>query len=135
MLIGQDMKLEIVSPDRFIHPRESSERPNGHPLRFSKYKHPMVILFTLALATGFIYDGLTVQGFHKPTGEWSTLQGPTPILAAVEFVDADTGWAVGDLGTILHTEDAGATWSSQTAATTTNLDSLVKTRFEEVPAL
>jgi photosystem II stability/assembly factor-like uncharacterized protein len=34
-------------------------------------------------------------------------------LAAVAFSDATNGWAVGDGGTILHTTDGGATWSSE----------------------
>ena len=34
-------------------------------------------------------------------------------LASVNFVDASHGWAVGGLGTILHTRDGGATWAEQ----------------------
>jgi hypothetical protein len=32
-------------------------------------------------------------------------------------VDADTGWAIGDDGTILHTADGGSTWIPQTSPT------------------
>ncbi len=34
-------------------------------------------------------------------------------LADVCFVDPEQGWAVGDRGTIWHTEDAGQTWNAQ----------------------
>ncbi len=34
-------------------------------------------------------------------------------LLALSFVDAATGWVVGEDQTILHTEDAGDTWSAQ----------------------
>lgn len=34
-------------------------------------------------------------------------------LAAASFVDAQAGWAVGHLGTILHTADGGETWTVQ----------------------
>jgi photosystem II stability/assembly factor-like uncharacterized protein len=34
-------------------------------------------------------------------------------LSAVDFVDARTGWTVGDGGTILRTDDGGATWAAQ----------------------
>jgi hypothetical protein len=32
-------------------------------------------------------------------------------LNSVDFIDASTGWAAGEAGTILHTADAGATWA------------------------
>jgi photosystem II stability/assembly factor-like uncharacterized protein len=37
--------------------------------------------------------------------------GRTDVKVGVSFVDANTGWAVG--GTILHTNDGGATWTDQ----------------------
>jgi len=39
----------------------------------------------------------------------------------VSFVDANTGTAVGDFGTILRTTDGGATWTLQISGTTNNL--------------
>ena len=38
-------------------------------------------------------------------------------LFSVSFVDAQTGWAVGDDGTILATANGGATWTPQTSGT------------------
>lgn len=34
-------------------------------------------------------------------------------IQAVDFVDANTGWAVAGGGTVLHTEDGGETWTDQ----------------------
>jgi len=46
-------------------------------------------------------------------------------LNGVYFLpDRRTGWAVGAAGKILHTSDAGQTWSSQTSNTTFNLNSV-----------
>ncbi len=42
-------------------------------------------------------------------------------LNDVVFVDPVTGWAVGDRGTVLHTEDAGQTWVAQEVPTDANL--------------
>ncbi len=42
-------------------------------------------------------------------------------LAALHFIDANTGWAVGDRGVIWHTSDGGTTWQQQQSTTTCNL--------------
>ena len=47
--------------------------------------------------------------------------GTTQHLNKVQFVDANTGWAVGDSGTILHTNNAGAAWIPQASGTNLNL--------------
>ncbi len=39
-------------------------------------------------------------------------------LYAITFVDQNTGWAVGEGGTILYTKDAGSQWSKQESGTT-----------------
>jgi photosystem II stability/assembly factor-like uncharacterized protein len=39
----------------------------------------------------------------------------------VSFVDANTGTAVGNYGTILRTRDGGVTWTPQTSGTTNPL--------------
>ena len=42
----------------------------------------------------------------------------------MHFVDINTGWAVGEEGTILHTTDGGTSWNSQTSGTTYFLHSV-----------
>ena len=52
---------------------------------------------------------------------WVDESGGNPSLVnlhGVHFVDARHGWAVGDLGTILVTTDAGKTWSQQISNST-----------------
>jgi photosystem II stability/assembly factor-like uncharacterized protein len=42
-------------------------------------------------------------------------------LNAVFFLNANTGWAVGDGGVILYTTNGGTNWTAQTSGTTNNL--------------
>ena len=45
-------------------------------------------------------------------------------LYEVAFVNARTGWAVGDRGTILHTQDGGAQWTLQDSGIACRLESV-----------
>src|SRR6516225_12315610 len=45
-------------------------------------------------------------------------------LNAVQFVDANEGWAVGDDGVVWHTIDGGHNWERQPTATRASLRSL-----------
>lgn len=45
-------------------------------------------------------------------------------LHSVDFVDANTGWAVGWPGVVLKTTDGGGTWTSQTSGTGEDLRSV-----------
>jgi photosystem II stability/assembly factor-like uncharacterized protein len=45
-------------------------------------------------------------------------------LHSVYFITADTGWAVGDEGTIIKTTNGGVNWTTQISGTTQNLQSL-----------
>jgi hypothetical protein len=78
---------------------------------------------------------VTVVGYDGPPGSGRGLilrngtpqsSGTNNPLYGVSFVDVNTGWAVGDLGTILHTTDGGATWRRQSTST---LSSLVGVSF------
>jgi photosystem II stability/assembly factor-like uncharacterized protein len=56
-------------------------------------------------------------------GTWTGQDsGTNRNLDSVDFVDATTGWAVGD--TILHTTDGGMTWAAQNSGTTVGLYSV-----------
>jgi hypothetical protein len=51
-------------------------------------------------------------------------QNPLPqgnLLNSVLFTDANTGTAVGEHGTVVRTTNGGATWTSQSSGTSTNL--------------
>ncbi|MEX2173131.1 MAG: YCF48-related protein [Pirellulaceae bacterium] len=45
-------------------------------------------------------------------------------LAAITFVDADRGWAVGDRGAIWHSVDGGRNWSLQNSGVTCRLEAV-----------
>lgn len=45
-------------------------------------------------------------------------------LKDITFVDYKTGWAVGEYGTIVHTQDGGYHWSSQTSVITTDFNAV-----------
>ena len=48
---------------------------------------------------------------------WRRAKSPAaPLLTAVEFLDANNGWAVGHDSVILATADGGETWVQQFAA-------------------
>ena len=57
--------------------------------------------------------GLNWEPQICPTGSY--------YLRAVEFINKDTGWAVGMFGTILKTTDGGMTWSLQTSVAESTL--------------
>ena len=66
-------------------------------------------------------SGPTGPGVGPTTPSGWFWQNPVPqgnTLRAVHFVNATTGTAVGDLGTILRTTDGGSSWVSQTSGTT-----------------
>ncbi|MDR1141736.1 MAG: hypothetical protein LBL62_08585, partial [Planctomycetaceae bacterium] len=43
----------------------------------------------------------------------ATPSGVSTVIRKIVFADAQNGWAVGDLGTILKSNDGGATWKTQ----------------------
>lgn len=58
--------------------------------------------------------------FSQRTSEWEVLQSPTTdLLRKLFFVDSENGWATGLTGTIVHTSDAGNSWSLQNSNVTT----------------
>ncbi len=46
---------------------------------------------------------------------WQEIVGLVNALNDVFFIDTQTGWAVGEMGTILHTRNGGETWLRQTS--------------------
>jgi photosystem II stability/assembly factor-like uncharacterized protein len=51
-------------------------------------------------------------------GTWYTqISNTGNTLRSVDFVDESLGWAVGENGTIIHTQDGGVNWSAQTSGT------------------
>jgi photosystem II stability/assembly factor-like uncharacterized protein len=70
------------------------------------------MLLLLAIISIGTSESLAQQG-------WTSQEsGTTNHLYGVSFIDANTGTVVGQLGTILHTTNGGATWISQSSGTT-----------------
>ena len=62
---------------------------------------------------------LLLLTFSLTQAQWSW-QNPLPQgndLTSVNFIDANIGWAVGDLGAIIRTTDGGTNWISQSIGT------------------
>lgn len=77
-------------------------------------------------------NGIAVcDTFHGEYGIFRTTNGATSWSAlhdagdkdlnAIWMVDANTGYAVGNEGTILKTEDGGSNWTAQTSGTTSDI--------------
>ncbi|MGH1362684.1 MAG: YCF48-related protein [Calditrichia bacterium] len=70
------------------------------------------------LITCFLFAGFA-QGQTIP---WEVLAQPTHLtLKKMDFVNTQTGWAVGDSGLIMRTDDAGANWVIQPIAVGDNV--------------
>lgn len=54
-----------------------------------------------------------MDNFTTGTGIWTELNPKVPRVTyvGINFVNKDTGWACGDLGTLIKTTDGGQTWS------------------------
>jgi len=55
-------------------------------------------------------------------GTWESVESPTnQLLTSVHFADSLYGWAVGDSGTIIHSNDGGINWVFQNSETENKL--------------
>ncbi|HEY3268979.1 MAG TPA: YCF48-related protein [Armatimonadota bacterium] len=75
---------------------------------------PVIVAIALILA-----PVSRAEGVMAGDGGW-VWQNPAPLnnlLYAVHFVSPRTGWAIGEAGAILRTDDGGATWRSQVSGT------------------
>jgi photosystem II stability/assembly factor-like uncharacterized protein len=71
-------------------------------------------------------NSVAVVLHSKGQGTWQQVwRGSTQqYLNAVDFINADTGWAVGANGLIIHTVDGGYTWNVQPTPSKENLESV-----------
>lgn len=62
---------------------------------------------------GWAAGDFTIVNTANGGSDWTTIKSKTtalPTLHAIAFTDANHGWAVGDAGTIVSTDDGGASW-------------------------
>ncbi len=70
-------------------------------------------IFTISMML-FLSSAIFAQNFN-----WTSQNsGVTEMLNDVFFANSQTGWAVGNSGTILNTTNGGQTWSTQTSSAT-----------------
>jgi photosystem II stability/assembly factor-like uncharacterized protein len=69
------------------------------------------------LGYGTYHPGEATSG----TGIWTELNPKVPRVdyLGIHFVNPDTGWACGDLGTVIKTTDGGSSWTVEQTNTTT----------------
>lgn len=69
---------------------------------------------------------IALQPISPVAQGWKSLQPAftTNALNALRFMDASTGWAVGNAGTILYTGNAGFQWTLQDSRTVSSLSSV-----------
>lgn len=81
-----------------------------------------LLMFMVILMTNIGRGNLNVFA----QGIWEIVRNPEwqTHLKSVFFVDLNNGWAVGTDGTIIHTNDGGTAWTSQTSGTTNDLFSV-----------
>lgn len=66
------------------------------------------------------------QNVAQSQGSWNKLDVPTDhFLRAVHFTDSLYGWAAGNGGVIIHTEDGGNTWEVQESQTEYDIADIV----------
>lgn len=72
---------------------------------------------------GANFDGIILKTSNAGQTWTPQLRRPSS-FTSVSFVNATTGWVVGNFGGIEHTEDGGTTWNPQTSGTNTYLQSV-----------
>ncbi|MEX0937980.1 MAG: YCF48-related protein [Pirellulales bacterium] len=77
----------------------------------------------LLIAALSILGSVALSSAAEPTKIEANMQGDAT-LWDVDFVDASTGWAVGDRGVIWHTLDGGQTWRRQTSGVSCRLSAV-----------
>ena len=76
----------------------------------------------LFVTAGGLTDTATVAAFVVP-GWYAQVSNASSDLNGVFFrPNGRDGWAVGDAGTVVHTDDAGASWNRRTSSTFSNLN-------------
>ncbi len=91
-------------------------------------KSPVISLLALSLFVGMFISGCSdddngTTGGDTVSSAWSVnnISPEANKYKSVWFVDENNGWAVGDEGTIVTTDDGGLTWASQSSGTSQNL--------------
>jgi photosystem II stability/assembly factor-like uncharacterized protein len=94
----------------------------GHRAQTAPRDYLAAVQF-LDLRTGYVCSGSSVWKSTDAGTTWAAT--PTPagsMLYGLYFINANTGWAVGNSGRILKTVNGGVSWTAQTSGTTAVLE-------------
>lgn len=72
----------------------------------------------------YIYSTFTVTNVNAQSGWFEQTSGTSQRLYAVQFVNENTGYAVGMSGIVIKTTDGGSNWLNKPAGTSNNLRGL-----------
>lgn len=72
----------------------------------------------------FLASLFTLSAMGQSNWFWQNLKPQGNDLKAVSFCDRNNGWAVGVMGTVLHTSDGGSSWQIQNSKTTSILQDI-----------
>jgi photosystem II stability/assembly factor-like uncharacterized protein len=98
-------------------------------MRLRSWPFRLIVLLLVALAALGVGLAQALGSGAHPSGSARTTEraaspsavtwlNPLPqgvSLSAVDFIDQNTGWTVGDGGTIMRTDDGGTTWTQQSS--------------------
>src|SRR5688572_23760815 len=101
------------SLQRFSASDFNNAEPELYSIRFAGKKKGWVV--GSASRDGVVVDSIVL--YTNDAGvSWQRRRVPTSEeLIHLDFVDDKRGWAVGDKGTILHTENGGESWTRQSS--------------------
>jgi photosystem II stability/assembly factor-like uncharacterized protein len=87
-------------------------------------KFPSWVKVAIAVCGILIVASVLYRSAMKPRSWKPQSSGTSAKLFSVAFATPQSGWAVGDSGTILHTEDGGNNWKPQSSDTKEGLNSV-----------
>ena len=108
-------------------------RPNEFCIPQVVMKHPRSTpALTYSLLTVVLLSACTdlgdLAGISGVQGNWERLRtGRGAYFHGLSFADETNGWAVGDSGQIIHTNDGGHSWIRQTSGTIVSLQCVLFT--------
>jgi photosystem II stability/assembly factor-like uncharacterized protein len=109
------MILQTTNGGADWYPQNSGINYNLIDVSFSSIENGIVVGYDEN-----IYNAIILKTTNSGQ-DWSVVYTGTGYLSAVEFIDENTGWAVGDNGKILKTTNGGEDWYPQNSGTNMTL--------------
>lgn len=123
---SKGIKVVLVIVFAFMQASHAASDDLASVIRLSGIPGPFSFDRVSVLRSGEMWlvgGGGEIQHVHK-SGKVRKMRIVNVDLNGVFFANANVGWAVGEQGTIVHTEDAGRSWRIQTSGLTSSLRAL-----------